>query len=131
MKYGARSYLLDTNVAIWLDVEPQLVSMQVHAALADPSCAIFVSAVSFWELPIEQSIGRYDPGLPLELMLARYRVHELAMTSKYTGTVRELPRVHRDLFHRMLVAQAIVEGMTPVTGDARLSGYPVSVLRAQ
>ena len=35
-----------------------------------------------------------------------------------------LPRLHRDPFDRMLVAQAIVHGMTIVTPDPILRQYP-------
>jgi PIN domain nuclease of toxin-antitoxin system len=124
-----KSYLLDTNIAIWLDGRPQLVSPSVHQVLGDPDCAIFLSTVSFWELSVKQRIGKIDPTLRLELMVERYGVAELPVTSKYTGVLRDLPLLHRDPFDRMLVAQAMVEGMTLVTGDGRLARYAVSVLR--
>ena len=63
-------------------------------------------------------------------MMARsYGIHELPITSKHADAVRGLPKVRRDPFDRMLVAQAKVERMTLVTADGRLAGYPVSVLR--
>jgi PIN domain nuclease of toxin-antitoxin system len=85
--------------------------------------------VSFWELSIKQSIGKIDGGLRLETVLKIYGMTELGISSKYTDTLRDLAMVHRDLFDRMLVAQAIVEGMVLVTADRRLVGYPVAVLQ--
>jgi len=36
--------------------------------------------------------------------------------------------LHKDPFDRILVAQALVEGITLVTSDARLRDYPGSIL---
>jgi PIN domain nuclease of toxin-antitoxin system len=37
----------------------------------------------------------------------------------------ELPAIHGDPFDRMLVAQALVEDLDLVTGDERITRYPV------
>ena len=39
------------------------------------------------------------------------------------------PPVHRDPFDRILVAQALVEGLTLVTSDATVARYPGPILR--
>jgi PIN domain nuclease of toxin-antitoxin system len=122
------SYLLDTNVAIWLDKDVARVSPFVLELLGDPDVEMWVSAVSFWELSIKQAIGKIDPLLRLEPVLTTYGMQELVVTSKYADSVRSLPLMHGDPFDRMLVAQAMVEGMTLVTGDRRLVGYPVGIL---
>ena len=41
-----------------------------------------------------------------------------------------LPRHHEDPFDRMLVAQAIAEGMTIVTRDKRFEDYDVTLVPA-
>jgi PIN domain nuclease of toxin-antitoxin system len=97
--------------------------------LEDPSSRLCVSAVSFWELSIKQSLGKIDSSLRLERVLETYGMQELGISSKYTDTVRGLSMLHGDPFDRMLVAQAMVEGMVLVTGDRRLAGYPVAVLQ--
>ncbi len=51
MSEGARSYLLDTDVAIWLDGEPHLVSRQVLATLAERSCDIRSACCEHGEFP--------------------------------------------------------------------------------
>jgi PIN domain nuclease of toxin-antitoxin system len=38
-----------------------------------------------------------------------------------------LPIIHKDPFDRMLVAQAIVEGITLLTADSLVAQYPVAV----
>lgn len=42
--------------------------------------------------------------------------------------IAALPDVHRDPFDRLLVAQAIVEGLQLVTADPQLGTYAVKVL---
>lgn len=131
MKPDGRRYLLDTNVAVWLDRDLKRLGGGVLDVLEDGASEIFVSSASFWELSIKQSLGKFEPDFRLERILVQYGIAELSVTSRYAETIRRLPLLHRDPFDRMLAAQAMVEGMTLVTGDGRLSQYPVSVLRAQ
>jgi PIN domain nuclease of toxin-antitoxin system len=53
---------------------------------------------------------------------------ELPVTIRHGEAVRELPLHHRDPFDRILVAQALVEGLILVTADERLMKYGVPVL---
>lgn len=41
-----------------------------------------------------------------------------------------MPHHHRDPFDRMLIAQAITEGLTIVTADRKLRDYPVALMPA-
>ena len=123
------SYLLDTNVVIRLDRDLKRVPRAVIKVLENPSARLWVSAISFWELSIKQSIGKIESDLRLEPVLKTYGITELEISSKYTDSVRDLALLHRDPFDRMLVAQAIVEGMVLVTADRRLAEYPVAVLQ--
>jgi PIN domain nuclease of toxin-antitoxin system len=49
---------------------------------------------------------------------------ELAITSQHAVSVEGLPDIHRDPFDRLLLAQALSEGITLVTADALLATYP-------
>ncbi len=42
--------------------------------------------------------------------------------------ISALPSVHGDPFDRLLVAQALVEDLTILSGDSRIAAYPVDVL---
>jgi PIN domain nuclease of toxin-antitoxin system len=55
---------------------------------------------------------------------------ELPVTIQHGEAVRDLPLLHRDPFDRLLVAQAIVEGLVLVTGDRLLLRYGIPVLLA-
>jgi PIN domain nuclease of toxin-antitoxin system len=129
MTGSGRSYLLDTNILIRLDMNLKRVPRPVLDVLEDPASRLWVSSASFWELSIKQSIGKIDSGLRLDKVTGTYGIEELGISSKYTDAVRGLPILHGDPFDRMLVAQAMVEGMVLVTADRRLAGYPVAVLQ--
>ena len=124
-----RPYLLDTNVAIWLDRSAKRIPAHILDVLENPLSRLFLSTVSFWELAIKQNLGKIENGIKLERVVSTYRMQELVISSKYSEMVRSLPLLHNDPFDRMLIAQTIVEGMVLVTADRRLAGYPVAVLR--
>jgi PIN domain nuclease of toxin-antitoxin system len=129
MTGSGSSYLLHTNILIRLDMNLKRIPRPVLDVPEDPASRLWVSSASFWELSIKQSIGKIDSGLRLDKVTGTYGIEELGISSKYTDAVRSLPVLHGDPFDRMLVAQAMVEGMVLVTADRRLAGYPVAVLQ--
>mgnify|MGYP001348897423 FL=1 len=50
--------------------------------------------------------------------------NELPITSEHAVGVEALPELHRDPFDRLLIAQAICEGITLLTADAVVAKYP-------
>lgn len=122
--------LLDTNVLIWwLDDSPRL-SLQAREAIAAGEMAVFVSAASLWEIEIKRATGRLQAPEELEAAVSADGFVELPMTFRHTITAGRLPRLHGDPFDRMLVAQAMTEGLILVTADHLLSQYGVPVLAA-
>lgn len=49
---------------------------------------------------------------------------ELPIGSEHVVAIDSLPPVHKDPFDRILVAQALVEGITLLTADPALAEYP-------
>ena len=52
---------------------------------------------------------------------------ELPVTSEHAVNVDALPPLHKDPFDRLLIAQALVEGVTLLTADAQVARYRGSV----
>ncbi|MGD0960491.1 MAG: type II toxin-antitoxin system VapC family toxin [Methylomonas sp.] len=50
--------------------------------------------------------------------------NELPILSEHAVAIGALPAIHKDPFDRLLVAQAVVEGITLLTADARVAEYP-------
>lgn len=62
--------------------------------------------------------------------LSEQDIDELKITWKHTERTRDLPLIHLDPFDRLLIAQALEEGLTLVTRDGLIQKYPVPILKA-
>lgn len=92
----------------------------------DPENQLLFSAASLWEIAIKTSLGREDfrvePRVFRRALLDNGYV-ELPITSEHAVSVDTLPPLHKDPFDRLLLAQALVEGITLLTADAQLALY--------
>ncbi len=118
--------LLDTHALLRALGSPAKLPAATAAAIRDPSNAVFVSAASAWEIAIKSALGKLSADLD-EIVGASLDAgfEELAVTLTHARRVRGLPPRHRDPFDRMLVAQALEEGLTVVTRDAVIREYGV------
>jgi len=51
----------------------------------------------------------------------------LPVLGQHAISVDVLPQIHKDPFDRLLIAQAIVEGITLLTADSNIARYPGSI----
>ena len=120
--------LLDTHVAIWWLAGDRRLSATTRATI-ESAAEAYLSVVSLWEIFIKQDKGRLDlPAGFADALLDDFAALPLTVDHVLGG--RALPTVHRDPFDRMLVAQAVSEGLTIVTADRAIAGFQVSVLPA-
>jgi PIN domain nuclease of toxin-antitoxin system len=120
--------LLDTHALLWaLDASPRL-SSTVRALLEDTGNEILVSAVSAWEIAVKVGLGRLEVPDDLEEVVQAAGFLRRHITFADAGQLRALPMHHRDPFDRMLIAQALVDGIPIASADARLRAYPVQLL---
>jgi PIN domain nuclease of toxin-antitoxin system len=122
------TYLLDSQVVLWLLTEPSKVRAEVMRVLKDPLNDRWISAATFWELEIKRAKGKLKFDVAFSEILRDFAADELPLTSKHIEALRKLPRLHNDPFDRILVAQAINEGLTLVTADGIIPQYQVPVL---
>lgn len=119
--------LLDTHVLLWAASEPKRIPKSARALIENPENEVLFSAASLWEITIKRSVGRgdfqVDPRVFRRALLDN-GYGELSITSEHVIQVDQLPPRHKDPFDRVLVAQAIVEGVTLLTNDQKLVGYP-------
>ncbi|HPO16006.1 MAG TPA: type II toxin-antitoxin system VapC family toxin [Candidatus Hydrogenedentes bacterium] len=122
--------LLDTHALLWwLEDNPSL-SREARAAISDGNRAVFVSAVTAWEIVIKKRLGKLDAPDTLEEALAANAFQELPVTIAHALAAGALPAHHTDPFDRMLVAQATLENLTLVTRDENIQKYPVAIIAA-
>ncbi len=120
--------LIDSHILLWLDPEPERVPSSWRLVLANLEHRVFVSAATAWELGIKQSQGKVAFKRTIAEQRAALGFLELPVTMAHAEFASNLPMLHADPFDRMLVAQAMVEGMTLVTVDRRMAGYGVKTL---
>ncbi|HEY3999273.1 MAG TPA: type II toxin-antitoxin system VapC family toxin [Candidatus Xenobia bacterium] len=127
-------YLLDTSVFLWFIGEKRRIPARVRHHLTEPDAELFLSVVSLWEILVKFDLGK----LPLPDAANRYiparreqhGIQELLLTGTAVLRLAGIPPIHRDPFDRMLVCQAIDDGLTLVTGDPRIRAYPAKTLWA-
>jgi PIN domain nuclease of toxin-antitoxin system len=122
--------LLDTHVLLWAAGQPEKLSRKARKLLDDPKIIPVFSAASLWEIAIKRGIGRDDFQVDPRLLrrgLLDNGYGELAVTAAHAVALDTLPPLHKDPFDRLLIAQALVEGVTLVTSDVLVARYPGAV----
>jgi PIN domain nuclease of toxin-antitoxin system len=122
--------LLDTQLLLWAAGQPDRLSPRARKLLANPDHELLFSAASLWEIASKRTLGRDDFRVEPRLLrrgLLDNGYLELAVTSQHAVSIDALPSLHRDPFDRLLLAQAITEGITLLTADAQLARYGAPV----
>lgn len=91
---------------------------------------VVVSAVSAWEIAIKHALGKLGFPDAVGDILPLYGFVELAATARHGDLLRNLPQHHRDPFDRLLIVQAMDEGLTILTADRAFEPYRVPVVWA-
>lgn len=120
--------LLDTHILLWWLTEPRRLSGTQYEAIASERQDLAVSSVSIAEIAIKTSIGKLAVIDGLTEVVARQGFRELPFAHRHALELATLPLLHRDPFDRMLVAQCIADDLVLITGDRRLSAYPVTTI---
>lgn len=118
--------LLDTQLLLWAAGHPERLSSRARKQLEDPDNELLFSAASLWEITIRNTLGRDDFRVEPRVLrrgLLDNGYIELPVTSEHAVNVDTLPPLHKDPFDRLLLAQALVEGITLLTADAQLARY--------
>ena len=119
--------LLDTHALLWwLGGDPAL-SNAAKAAIADDGNEVFVSAAFTWEIATKHRIGKL-PGVAaivatLDTVIAEQGFLALAVSLRHGQTAGALPGPHRDPFDRMLIAQALSEGLVLISNEQAFDAY--------
>jgi PIN domain nuclease of toxin-antitoxin system len=120
--------LLDTHALLWwLGDDPKL-GAKARSLISDPENEVLVSVVSLWEIAVKSRIGKLS--ITVEDVLAvlpDQGFERIEIADSHLAALQILPGHHRDPFDHLLIAQAMSEGATFLTGDAHAPLYPVSI----
>ena len=124
--------LLDTHTLLWFALTDTGLSGTASSLIMDPDNEKLVSPASYWEIAIKISIKKYALSQPYEVFMDKAIDKNgfgyLHIEPKHTAALITLPFHHRDPFDRLLIAQAITEGIPIVSGDPVLDSYPIKRL---
>jgi PIN domain nuclease of toxin-antitoxin system len=121
--------LLDTHLVLWWMLgEPSRISEKGLAALGSEGKEPIVSAVTVWEAAIKRRLGKLNVPMNFLWQIEESGVELLPVMPRHADLVASLPLHHRDPFDRILVAQAMSEGLPLVSDDESLRRYEVEVI---
>jgi PIN domain nuclease of toxin-antitoxin system len=124
--------LLDTHTLLWFALGDAQISPAALALINDAGNDKLVSPASYWEIAIKVSIGKLTLNQPYEDFIDRGVRQNgfdiLPIEPRHTGRVAVLPFHHKDPFDRLLIAQALTEGIAVVGVDPLFDRYGVKRL---
>lgn len=123
--------LLDTQIFIWWDSEPERLSPRLLAFCEDPDNTLVLSVASVWEMQIKIQLGKLDLDRPLADIIEEHWQEDLLellpVELPHVLALEQLPFHHKDPFDRVIIAQAITEHLTILSVDSLFDHYPVTV----
>lgn len=124
--------LLDTHALLWWLGGDEALSKTAQAAIGEPGNEVFVSAASAWEIATKHRLGKL-PGVAaivgdLDRIIAEQRFIGLPVSIRHGQVGGTLPGPHRDPFDRMLIAQAMVDGLLLVSNEQIFDAYGIGRL---
>jgi len=122
--------LLDTHLLLWAAGQPDRLSKTARDLIEAQSSELIFSVASLWEIVIKRGLGREDFKVDARVLRRGLRDNgytELPIASEHVVAIDTLPPLHNDPFDRVLIAQALVEGVVLLTIDEVVARYPAPV----
>lgn len=121
--------LLDTCTFLWAAEDSRNLSPTARREILDVENEIFLSAISAWEIVVKYHAKRLDLDEPPDVFIPKHRsligAESHAVQEQATFHLGHLPDLHRDPFDRLLVCQAIHDGLIILTPDPMIRQYPI------
>jgi PIN domain nuclease of toxin-antitoxin system len=124
--------LLDTHVLVWYYLDDPHLSTAARLLIEDGANTKVISPASYWEFAIKIGLGKYTLSESYEDFIQHAILDNgfpiLPVEPRHTAVLVTLPLHHKDPFDRLMIAQAIVEGIPLVSADTHLDPYPITRL---
>jgi PIN domain nuclease of toxin-antitoxin system len=124
--------LLDTHALIWWGERNERLSRGAANAIDSGDHEVLVSAVSAMEVAMKFRLGKLPSAGPLALAFeaetAAAGFLPLPISLTHARVAGALSIAHKDPFDRLLIAQALVEGITLVSNESVFDGTGISRL---
>ena len=125
-------YLLDTSVFLWALAAPGKLNRRARSLLSNEREGLFLSAASSWEISLKFGLGKLElPEPPVKYIpkwMLDWGIRALDISHLHALAVGDLPLHHQDPFDRILIVQAMTEGMVLLTADRMFEKYSVEMI---
>lgn len=124
--------LLDTHILLWAADDNPALSAEARDVIQDTDNTLYFSVASVWEIVIKKALGREDFQVDARVLrrnLLDVGFEELSINAPHALEVAQLPPLHKDPFDRILIAQAMVEGIVLLTHDTNIKQYDFAPVR--
>ena len=127
-----RKLLADTCAIVWLATGDRKLSQFARDAMRDAELLCF-SSISIWEIARLVKAGDLElpvsPARLAEMLVEQYEMKELPVNNPISLRASALPEIHKDPADRFIIATALLNDFTVVTGDHRFAKYGVETIR--
>lgn len=107
--------LLDSHVLLWILEDLPLLGNGAKTRVLENRC--WFSSASIWELEIKAGKNKLRLPGSLSRALTQSGLRELPVSALHAEHTSKVALPHRDPFDRMLLSQALAEGMPLMTAD--------------
>ncbi len=125
-------YLFDTHAFLWLNDESERLTQTVKELCSSGEHEFYLSMASAWEMQIKHQLGKLSLAMPIaELVIKNTQennIQLLPIDLSHINYLEQLPSHHKDPFDRIIIAQAIIEGMSIISIDHAFVDYPVNIV---
>ena len=122
--------LLDTHLLLWIVSDSPRLPAAAREAVEDSRAEVLFSVASIWEVAIKIRLRQTDmrwEATVLRRGLLENGFGEVPITGEHALGIATLPSIHKDPFDRILLAQAMANGILLMTSDPMLARYPAPV----
>lgn len=123
-------YLLDTGVLLAFMDDPARLSAEARGILARPGARIMASAASFLEIAVKKALKKTRVPADLHEAVAASGLEILPILPEHAWKTVRLPYQNTDPYDRLLIAQALADGLTILTASPNFIGYGIPVIKA-
>jgi PIN domain nuclease of toxin-antitoxin system len=92
---------------------------------------LYLSMASVWEMQIKHQLGKLNLKTSIKSLVMHNMMHNhiqlLPITLENIATLESLPSYHKDPFDRMLIAQAMSDGMSLLSADHVFTQYGIQL----
>ena len=120
--------LLDTHTFIWFSEDNSSLTKEANNLIEDSNNISFISMASLWEMSIKISLKKLKSKVPFEDLydlIIENGFEVLPISFDHLVKQNNLEHHHKDPFDRLIISQALCEGMTLISKEKIFDKYSV------